>query len=62
VAGAAALAIDKNTYLSDYRWLTEDTDVGVVEVPSRPKRLHPNLSDEAYERIRQPVGLWGASR
>lgn len=62
VAGAAAIAIDKNAYLSDYRWLTEDTDVGVVEVPSRPKRLHPNLSDEAYERIRQPVGLGGAPR
>ncbi|HEY5125879.1 MAG TPA: hypothetical protein VIJ35_01025, partial [Bradyrhizobium sp.] len=62
VAGAAAFAIDKNAYLSDYRWLTEDTDVGVVELPSRPKRLHPNLSDEAYERIRQPVGLWGAPR
>jgi hypothetical protein len=60
VAGAAAIAIDKSTYLSDYRWLTEDTDVVTDLVPSRPKRKHPNLSDEAYERIRQPVGLWGA--
>jgi hypothetical protein len=58
IAGAAALAIDKTSYLGDYKWLTEDTDVGVVEIPSQPKRKHPNLSDEEYERIRRPPGLF----
>jgi len=38
--------------------LTEDTDVGVVDIPQRPKRLHPNLTDAEYERIRQPVRLY----
>ena len=62
VAGAAALAIDMGGYDTSYAWLDTDTDVGVVDVPSRPKRKHPNLSDEAFERIRQPVGLYGGSR
>lgn len=63
VAGAASLAIDKNRYLTDYRWVAgPDTDVATDLVPPLPKRKHPNLSDEAFERIRQPVGLWGATR
>jgi hypothetical protein len=63
VAGAAAIAIDKYSYRSDYQWVSgPDTDIVTDLVPPRPKRLHPNLSDEAYERIRQPVGLWGAPR
>ena len=58
VAGAAALAIDRSSYDTSYKWLTEDTDVGVVDIPQRPKRLHPNLTDAEYERIRQPVRLY----
>jgi hypothetical protein len=62
-AGASAIAIDTTGYDRSLQWITgPDRDVGVVEVPSRPKRLHPNLTDEAFERIRQPVGLWGATR
>ena len=59
-AGAAALAIDTTGYDRTLQWITgPDRDAGVVEVP-RPRK-HPNLSDEAYERIRQPVGLYGVS-
>jgi hypothetical protein len=58
VAGAAVLAIDKNGYDYTLQWITgPDRDAGVVDVPSRPKRLHPNLTDEAFLRIRAPVAL-----
>jgi hypothetical protein len=57
-AGAAAVAINKSSYLTDYKWLNEDTDVPAVEIPQPPKRKHPNLSDEEYERIRTPPGLY----
>jgi hypothetical protein len=62
VAGAAAVAINKSTYLTDYRWLNEDTDVPAVEVPSLPKRRHPNLTDEQLDRISQPVALCPGGR
>jgi hypothetical protein len=47
-------------YDTSYKWLDTDTDVGVVEIPAQPLRLHPTLSNEDYERIRAPVRL-GAS-
>jgi hypothetical protein len=62
VAGAAAVAINKSTYLTDYRWLNEDTDVPAVEIPSLPKRRHPNLTDEQLDRISQPVALCPGGR
>jgi hypothetical protein len=58
VAGAAALAIDTSSYDLSMKWVTEDTDTAVVAIPERPKRLHPNLTDAEYERIRQPVRLY----
>jgi hypothetical protein len=58
VAGAAALAIDMSSYDLSMRWVTEDTDTAVVDIPQRPKRLHPNLTNEQYERIRKPVKLF----
>jgi hypothetical protein len=58
IAGAASLAVDKGGYRHDYRWLNEDDDVVATEIPSQPKRLHPNLSDEAFLRIRAPVALY----
>jgi hypothetical protein len=62
VVGAAAVAINKSTYLTDYRWLNEDTDVPAVEIPSPPKRRHPNLTDEQLDRISQPVALCPGGR
>jgi hypothetical protein len=59
IAGAASLAIDKGGYRHDYNWVSgPDTDAVAVEIPSQPKRLHPNLSDEAFLRIRAPVALY----
>jgi hypothetical protein len=58
VAGAAAIAIDKYSYRSDYQWVSgPDTDVVTDLVPPRPKRRHPNLTDEQLDRIMQPVSL-----
>jgi hypothetical protein len=58
VAGAAALAIDKYSYRSDYQWVSgPDTDVVTDPVPPVPKRRHPNLTDEQLDRISAPVSL-----
>jgi hypothetical protein len=58
VAGAAALAIDTTGYDRSLQWITgPDRDAVAVDVPARPKRLHPNLTDEAFLRIRAPVAL-----
>jgi hypothetical protein len=61
VAGAAAIAIDKTSYRQDYRWLTEDDDV-VVDLVPQPQRRHPNLTDEQFLRISQPVALCPGGR
>ncbi len=58
VAGAAAIAIDKYSYRSDYQWVSgPDTDVVTDLVPPLPKRRHPNLTDEQLDRISAPVSL-----
>jgi len=58
VAGAAAIAIDKYSYRSDYQWVSgPDTDVVTDLVPPFPKRRHPNLTDEQLDRISAPVAL-----
>jgi hypothetical protein len=56
VAGAAALAIDLSSYDLSMAWVS-GPDV-VVDIPTRSKRKHPNLSDAEFERIRQPVKLF----
>jgi hypothetical protein len=56
VAGAASLAIDLSSYDTTMAWLDTDRDVAVA--PVLPKRLHPNLTDAEYERIRAPVKLF----
>jgi hypothetical protein len=56
VAGAASLAIDLSSYDLTMAWVS-GPDV-VVDIPQRPKRLHPNLTNEEFERIRQPVRLY----
>lgn len=63
VAGAAAIAIDKNAYDSSYQWVSgPDTDVVSDLVPPLPKRRHPNLTDEQLDRISQPVALCPGGR
>jgi hypothetical protein len=44
-------------YLPFELWVSNDADEVMVEIPQPPPRLHPNLSDADFLRIRAPVAL-----